>query len=358
MYNQETQSNEYTNCSVGAVLGYDANGVKAFGSSLMASLCHPADLPSVLQHFQKISCLGDGDVASVEYRMRHKSDGWIWFLSTDAVLDRHLDGSVHRHIGVATDITAQKLAEEQVRESSEAAAIANEDLRAFAYSISHDMKSPLNTLHLILSEIDHDCGKDLNADARRLFDHACRTVSDMRSRLVSVLDYTRLIEGEAQMAHVPLGEVVAQVLSEMKAEFDACGATVRVGELPTVFGVAQDLHVCFQHLCANALKFRSRDHTLNIEISDTSPKTASGLVQISVKDNGIGIPFESHEIIFDMFKRLNSERDFPGVGLGLAICRRIAITHGGAITVASQKGEGACFTVQLKTANEDHGADG
>lgn len=357
VYNQDTQSNEYTNRSLGAVLGYDADDMRAFGSSLMATLCYPADLPKVLVHFQKITGLSDGEVVSVAYRMRHKIDGWVWFLSMDAVFDRHRDGRVHRHIGVATDITAQKKAEQKVREASDAAAIANEDLRAFAYSISHDMKSPLNTLHLILSEIDHTCRKDLDLDAQRLFDHARSAVGNMRWRLESVLDYTRLIEGKAEMGPVSLDDVVAQVLSEMDVELNNCGATVRVGELPKVYGSARDLHTCLFHLSENALKFRKPGRCLRLEISDTTSDHANGVVEVSVKDNGIGIPPESHDVIFDMFKRLNPERKYPGIGLGLSICRRIAIAHGGAIAVTSQKGEGACFTLRLKAANHNHLAE-
>ncbi|MEO0467907.1 MAG: PAS domain-containing sensor histidine kinase [Pseudomonadota bacterium] len=350
VFNQDTQSNEYINRSVGAVLGYDTDEIRVFGPSLMAALCHPEDLPKVMAHFQDIICLGDTDVISVEYRMRHKTTGWVWFLSLDTVFDRHLDGRVRRHIGVATEITAQKQAERRAKEASDAATVANEDLRAFAYAISHDMRSPLNTLHLLLSEIRHAHSGSLDSDARQLFDHALQTVDNMQGRLESVLDYTRLIDGASPMLPVSLADIVAQVLSDLAVDIDQANAIVQVGDLPQVLGTARDLKACFHHLIANALKFRQADQAPCLEIADTT-SLATGLVQISITDNGIGIPSESHDEIFDMFKRLNAERLYPGIGLGLAICRRVAISHGGGISVQSRRGDGACFTVQLRSAD-------
>lgn len=349
IFNQDTQSNEYINRSVGVVLGYDADEVRGFGPSLMAKLCHPEDLARVMVHFEDIAGLGDADVISVEYRMRHKTAGWVWFLSLDTVFDRHLDGRVRRHIGVATEVTAQKRAERFAREASEAAAVADEDLRSFAYAISHDMRSPLNTLHLLLTEIDHAHGGCLDPDSRRLFDHALRTVDNMQGRLESVLDYTRLIEGPSPMQPVPLADIIAKVLADLAPEIDRANAQVQVGDLPWVLGSARDLKACFHHLIANALKFRRADQAPYLEIV-AAAAVATGPVQITVTDNGIGIPLDSHEVIFDMFKRLNAERLYPGIGLGLAICRRVAVSHGGTIVVQSRPGEGACFTIQLQSA--------
>ncbi len=110
VFNQKTQSNEYANRSLGDLLGYSAAEIQKMGDALMPSLCHPEDLGRVGEHFGAIQRIADDEVLTVEYRMRHKGGHWVWLLSYDALFERDEDGSVLRHIGVATDITDQKQA--------------------------------------------------------------------------------------------------------------------------------------------------------------------------------------------------------------------------------------------------------
>ena len=108
VFNQTTQSNEYANRSLGDVLGYGPAEVQEMGSALFPTLCHPDDLPKIGAHFQAIQSMGDDEVLSVEYRMRHKDGEWRWLLSHDAVYERDETGALLRHIGKATDITDLK----------------------------------------------------------------------------------------------------------------------------------------------------------------------------------------------------------------------------------------------------------
>lgn len=350
IYNQDTQSNEYSNRSMGEVMGYSPEEVEKFGSNLMALLCHPDDLPQVFQHFKRIARLEDGDVASVEYRVRHKEGHWLWFLSLGTVFDRHPDGRVQRHLGSAADITNLKAAERRAVEASRAAQVANQDLRAFAYSISHDMKSPLNTLCLLLSELDGCHGDTLDPDAKQLLDKARQTSQNMQRRIERVMDYTRMIDQDIVFERIELDALVQDVLSDMEAEVVASSAIVEVDPLPVVSGCAEELKVLFQNLIANALKFHAPGVTPHVRIFDSSDGEESER-RVTVSDNGIGIPPDQHAAIFDLFKRLHSERQYPGSGLGLAICRRIAISHGGGIFLKSRKGMGASFTVELPCAD-------
>lgn len=346
IFNHDTGSNEYANRSVGEVMGYTPEEIRAFGPDLMAMLCHPEDLPDVIRHIKAITRLSEDEAVSIEYRVRHKSGRWVWFLSTDAVFDRHRDGRVCRHIGFATDISGQKEAERRALEASEAAAVANADLRSFAYSISHDMKSPLNTLHLLLTELDHAQDRGFDRDARELVIRALQTVSDMQRRLESVLDYTRLIECRPAFRPVCLAGIIEEVLADMSVEIERAGAAVEVGMLPVISGNGNELKVLFRNLLGNALKFRRAHVAPRIQVLDAG-MPGDDCVRIVVSDNGIGIPPESHDRVFEMFRRLHSGVSYSGDGLGLAICRRIAISHGGEISVRSREGEGASFTVQL-----------
>lgn len=108
VFNQKTQSNEYSNRALGDILGYSGDELSAMGDAFFPSVCHPDDLPAIGAYFGSVQGLADGELTSIEYRMRHKAGHWVWLLSNDTVFERDEDGSVLRHIGVATDISAQK----------------------------------------------------------------------------------------------------------------------------------------------------------------------------------------------------------------------------------------------------------
>ncbi len=347
VFNQNTQSNEYTNRSVGDAMGYTQQEVLDMGAALIPTICHPDDLPRVGEHFERIRGLDDDDVISLEYRVLHKDGHWVWLLSQDTVFDRNEDGTVRRHIGTATEITRQKDAEEKALAGTRSAAAANEELRSFAYSISHDMKSPANTLKMLLDEIETVHGLGLCADAHELLNLARQTVGRMTARVEQVLDYTRLIGRKSPHVSVPLDRVVAGVQKDLRAEIKATGARLDIAPLPIVMGNETELRVLFQNLLSNALKYRDKDVVPDIKVRSIVG-TISDLEGVAVLDNGIGIPKESHGRIFEMFKRLHVDEDYPGVGLGLAICRRIALAHGGRIEVTSTVGKGTTFTVWLR----------
>ena len=350
IHNQETKSNEYSNRSIGEVMGYTAEEVRGFGSNLMATLCHPEDLPRGFEHFKAIARLKDGQTLSFEYRMRHKAGQWIWLLSMDTVFDRDPIGRVRRHLGAAADITALKTAEQRALAASHAAEVANQDLRTFAYSISHDMKSPLSTSSLLLSELDRCHGSGLDPDAKQLLDKAQHTLRGMQCRLERVMDYTLVIDRDQSFEPVSLDFLIQDVLSDLEAELIASSACVDVGPLPTVSGRETELKALFSNLISNALKFRKPGVRPHVRVFDSSDQDENELC-ITVSDNGIGVPLESQHVIFEMFKRLHSEKVFLGNGLGLAICRRIAIGHGGDLQVRSKIGQGAAFTLTLPTTH-------
>ncbi|MEM7507710.1 MAG: ATP-binding protein [Pseudomonadota bacterium] len=347
VFNQKTQSNEYTNRSVGGSMGYTSREIQEMGAELMPRICHPDDLPKMGAYFETLRDMADGEVSSLEYRMRHKNGGWVWLLSYDTVFERDVDGNVLRHIGVATDITAQKEAEALALQEKRAADAANEELRAFAYSMSHDMKSPANTLHLLLNEIRESHSERLDADAAQLLDLSLQTVGRMQNLVEDVLHYTRIIGETAALETVALTEVLEDVCANLAGEIGESGSRVEIGDLPAVRGNAAHLRILFQNLIANSLKY-GRDGVAPV-VQVAAGKTSSDrMLSIDVTDNGIGIPVRNRERIFKMFKRLHSDVDIPGTGLGLAICRRIALGHGGHISVNSTEGQGSVFTVTLK----------
>lgn len=349
IFNQKTQSNEYSNRSLGETLGYSAAEVKELGAGLIPNLCHPDDLPGVLAHFERLPLLESSEIARVTYRMRHKDGQWVWLLSHDTIFERAEDGSVLRHVGIASDITAQKLAEERAIAEKQRATAINEELRAFSYSMSHDMKSPSNTLNLLLTELLDSHGDTLDPDAISLLDMSLETVNRMRVLVDDVLNYTQVIDREIKFEPVDLNTLLGDIFNDLRALKETAHASLSATDLPVVMADAMQLRILLQNLVENAIKFHAPGVPPEVAIS-VAVKPEINKCWITVTDKGIGIEPAKHDQIFTIFKKLNGTMDYQGTGLGLAICRRIANNHHSEITVVSEQGEGAAFTFGLETS--------
>lgn len=346
VFNQQTQSNEYSNRSLGEALGYTNEEVMGMGAALIPTLCHPDDLESVGAHFVAVNRLQDEEVSQIEYRMKHKNGHWVWLLSHDSVFERDETGNVLRHLGVATDISAQKNSEHTALVEKENADVVNEELSAFAYAMSHDMKAPSNTMQLLLSELLENHNEDMPADARELIEMALKTVGHMSSLVDNILHYTTVIGQPLAQETIEMNTLVTEVLDYLMADIRASFAQISIGPLPRVMGSQMQVHMLFQNLIANALKFKHSDSVPIIKIKEVRSEDPN-FCAISVKDDGIGISPEQHQNIFGIFKRLNKKTSYEGSGLGLAICKRIVSNLGGSINVSSQEDRGATFTVIL-----------
>jgi len=347
IFNQQTQSNEYVNRSIGESLGYTTKEIQEMGDALFLNLCHPDDLPIVSDHLGHIRQMADGDVANIEYRMQHKTGDWRWLLGYDTVFERNENGEVIRHLGVATDITPQKLAQEQALTERRAADTINQELQAFAYSMSHDMKAPSKTLHLLLSELKEQHGESLDDDGQELLNMSLSTITRMQSLVENVLSYTQVIGQEIEFETVDLNDILTEVTQNLLADTSKSGAQIRFEKLPVVQGSRLLLGILFQNLVANAIKYQASDSRPLVTISCTLLPHDKFLL-VHVKDNGIGIAPQHQYRIFDIFKRLHSHDEYSGTGLGLAICNRIALRHGAELTVDSTVGKGSTFTVVFR----------
>ena len=224
-----------------------------------------------------------------------------------------------------------------------------EEQREFTYSISHDLKAPVNTISILLAELAaFDCG-ERDAEFRELLGMGIDTARRMSALIEDVLDYTRVIGNEMSTEPVAIDAVIGGILTDLRADIHAAGATVRAGDLPVVAGSPMQLRALFQNLIANALKFRKPNAPPLITIAAENDRNGRH-VRVIVADNGIGIAPENHARVFKLFQRLHVCNEYPGTGLGLALCQRIARNHGGHIDLASEFGRGAAFTVHLQGA--------
>lgn len=215
--------------------------------------------------------------------------------------------------------------------------------RDFVYAISHDLKSPANTINGLLTEIS---GEGLSDDDRVLIDAGIATSERMALQIEDILEYTRTIGNAEQDEPVDLNILIDAIAADLAGDLKSAGAVLNRGNLPIVFGSRMQLNSLFQNLLGNGIKFRLPDRTPVISI--TAQKDPLGRVdEISVADNGIGIAPENIGRIFDLFARLHVHEDYPGTGVGLAICNRVCANHHGSLGVASEHGAGTTFTVKL-----------
>lgn len=355
VFNQQTQSNEYANRSLPETLGYSGDEIRELGDAMMVELCHPDDLPLVGAHFEAIRGLPDGEFRQVEYRMRHRDGHDVHLLSVDTVFDRDEDGNVRSHIGTATDITSMKEADlarqraaVEIEHHVQEVAAANEELTDFAYAASHDLKSPINTLQVIIEEIRAELGPQHELTTT-LIDPALAVAGRARSLVEDVLHYTRVIGQPTEPEEVDLSELARDARDDLFGEVGEVGEVeIVIGDLPTVIGDPVQLRLLLGNLVSNAVKFRRPSVDHRVELGPVHD--GGGQTGFWVTDNGIGIAEDRHQQIFGVFQRLNLASDFAGTGLGLALCRRVVHNHAGALHVESTVGQGTTFTVTLPEA--------
>jgi light-regulated signal transduction histidine kinase (bacteriophytochrome) len=174
----------------------------------------------------------------------------------------------------------------------------------------------------------------------------------MQALINSLLEYARVESQGKSFRLVDMRKAVNDALTHLRAALDECGADVRIGELPTVFGDQDQLARLFQNLIGNALKFRG-EVPPRIEVA---AEELADSWRLSVRDNGIGLEQQYAERIFIIFQRLHTRGQFPGTGLGLAISKRVVERHGGRIWVESEAGQGSTFYFTLPKQSDKHAA--
>jgi signal transduction histidine kinase len=234
----------------------------------------------------------------------------------------------------------------KLRESNEALQEINSELEAFSYTVSHDLRAPLRHMQGFAQALLDDYSQQLDPVAKDYAQRIVTAASRMDNLIQDLLDYGRL--GRAYMRLRPLGLVsaVADVLIQVNDEVRRLDAQVSV-EIPPleVLGDRTILERILINLLTNAVKFVPVGMRPEVRISAEEHGT---WVRLWVRDNGIGIPLEQQEHIFEVFRRLHDSKTYPGTGIGLAIVRRGVARMGGRVGVESAPGKGSAFWLELK----------
>lgn len=222
----------------------------------------------------------------------------------------------------------------------------NQDQSNFTYALSHDLKSPINTIHCFLDVLLEDFLEDLPPEAAGIIRDLIGTSQRMRQLVDDVLDYSKVVGHQFTPEPVELQQMVQQILQDMDALVASSQAEIQVGALPTVLGSPFQIRVLLTNLLSNALKYGEEGQRARVRV-ECGPADTANKARLSVSDSGPGIPEVMQEKIFDLFKRLHRYDERPGSGIGLALCKRVAENHGAVVHVNSQPGKGATFSVDL-----------
>ncbi len=218
----------------------------------------------------------------------------------------------------------------------------NEDLQNFAYAASHDLQEPLRMVSAFVQLLASRCAGQLDAEAHQFIAYAVEGAKTMQQLIGDLLAYSRVQSSEATFDPTDLNPVFDDAVGTLRLAIQESGARVTRASLPTVPADRVQMLQLLQNLIANAIKYR-REASPEVRV-EAREENEHWIV--SVRDNGIGIESAYFERIFMIFKRLHG-RDYPGTGVGLAICKRIVERHGGRIWVESQPGSGSTFHFAL-----------
>jgi two-component system sensor kinase FixL len=256
--------------------------------------------------------------------------------------------------GFIHDISDQKMAEEKLRRYAAELERSNRELQDFAYVSSHDLQEPLRKIQAFGDRLKAKESEQLSEQGKDYIDRMLNAAFRMQRLINDLLSFSRVTTQSQPFTKIDLNLLHREVLSDLEVMIDKTGARIEFEALPAIEAEAIQMRQLFQNLISNALKFRKEEQAPVIKIYAKLIQRKAHListpgdeqVEIYVQDNGIGFDEKYLDRIFNVFQRLDGQK-YEGSGIGLAICRKIAIRHGGDITARSEPGKGSLFIVTL-----------
>ncbi|MBT1707920.1 PAS domain-containing protein [Fulvivirgaceae bacterium PWU5] len=376
--NLSTGAMEYVNHAPFTANGYDSEKLRRMTSSQRRAMVHPDDLKAVSDYFHGFHEMSDEDISNVEYRSENEKGEWLWFNARGKVFKRDVHGRATHSVSVVQNISAMKKSETARIQSQEALVKANDsllqknrelkamngELNNFAFIASHDLREPLRKIQLFANLLVSKEGDQLSEKGKEHAKTIVASAARMNALIEDVLSFSKINTGvPGKPVDVDLNEILQTVLDDLQPVIQEKNAIVRFDALPKIKAYSVQLIQLFQNLVSNGIKFQPEGQIPHIGITaayvsgqdiglDSAVKDFEYL-RITVEDDGIGFHQEYADKIFDMFQRLHDHREYPGTGMGLAICRKVLKNHGGFMTAAGKPGQGASFFCFFPVADSD-----
>jgi signal transduction histidine kinase len=237
----------------------------------------------------------------------------------------------------------------ELEESLEEFARSNRDLEAFAYVASHDLQEPLRSMSGFIQLLARRYGGQLDDRADEYIGFAVEATRRMQALINDLLEYSRVGRHQLERRPVDLGELVREAQQALAQAIQDGDARIEVDPLPTVHADPVQLGQVITNLIANAVKFRGHEPP---RVQVRAEREDDGWC-VLVEDNGIGIPPEQAPRVFEMFERLHVREEYPGNGIGLAICHKVVERHGGTLSVQPRPEGGSRFSFTIPDAGGD-----
>jgi len=320
------------------ILGYP--GEELLGKHVK-EISHPEDRDVTDAERARIRA---GEIGSARFEKRYlRGDGAVVWCRIAIALVRDVFGVPQYEVAVFDDITERKKAEAAVQAAHEELKRSNAELEQFAYVASHDLQEPLRMVASYTQLLARRYDDRLDKDAREFMAYIVDGAARMKQLIEDLLAYSRVGTRGIDFERVPAEAALRRALFNLRTAIEEAGAVVTHDPMPTLPADEVQLGQLLQNLIGNALKFRS-DTVPRISIAVTeSPAEYT----FEVRDNGIGIEPQYYQRIFMVFQRLHNKGEYPGTGIGLAICKKVVERHGGRIWVESRPGAGSSFFFTL-----------
>jgi len=292
--------------------------------------------PKARAGYQKV--FQNGILRNYELEIKHK-DGYITPVRYNASIYKDDSDNVIGVFASARDITELKEAEDNLKLKIEELTRSNEELEQFAYVSSHDLQEPLRMIASYLQLLERKYKGKLDSKADKYINFSVDGATRMQNLIDDLLAFSRVTTHAQEFKSTDLESIYKEVILNLEVSIKENNALISHDPLPVVMADKTQISQVIQNLISNAIKFRSKNQPkINISVTKEDNQWL-----FAIQDNGIGIDPKHSDRIFEVFKRLHKKRDYPGTGIGLAICKKIIERHGGRIWVESELGRGSIF---------------
>jgi len=291
-----------------------------------------------------------------------KRDGTKLIVGSRWALQRNAQGQPAAILETNNDVTGRKRAEEEIRKLNEELEqrviertgdleMANKELEAFAYSISHDLRAPLRHMAGFAELLQKNASSVLDEKSRRYMIMILESAKRMGDLIDDLLAFSRIGRAETQKTVVSLEQLVKEALSEVQPETDGRNIGWRIAALPNLYGDRAMLRLALVNLVSNAVKFTRKRPQPEIEIACVDGNENE--IVVFIRDNGVGFDMKYVNKLFGVFQRLHRAEEFEGTGIGLATVQRIIHRHGGRVWAEGLVDRGATFYFSVPKSSEE-----